>query len=339
MLPDHPFRDRRAPSDVDDQARHQAAQVESAIESVGKGGEVVNGVLSVFERVVGASQRGLEVAQHGVHPKELRQISRLAVTDDDRLMSAVCGGDGCEATQTVADDCAAWGQRGFGPLADGLGREAADQVEFQESGPVLVVQRHGGHERHLVLRTPARLTAGTLATEVGVVNLHDTLKLADVLARRHGAVDLVVQQPGGRVAHAKLALHSQRGQAGLGLADQVDRQEPGGQRQLGVFKQAASGQRGLMPAANALEQTPSAVANHVVRDAAAAWAAEAAGPTGRLQRLGAVRLSAKAAKELGQRHAGLELDSVEGHQVRSVIGCTQVTRPKAHQMSLAEAGY
>ena len=245
MLPDHLFPDGRAASDVDDHARNQVAQIEAAIESVGEGGQVVGSVLAVLQRVVSAGQRGLEVAQHCVDPEELRHISRLAVTDDHRLVGAACCGDGCETTQTVADDCAAWGQGRLGPLGNGIGREAANQVEFQESGPVLVVQRHGGHERDLVLRTPARLTAGTLATEVGVVDLNDALELVDVLARGHRAVDLVVQQPGSRVAHAKLALHRQRRQTRLGLADQVDGQEPGGQRQLGVFKEAAGGQRGL----------------------------------------------------------------------------------------------
>lgn len=339
MLPDHPFPDGRATSGVDDQARHQVAQIEAAIESVGESGQVVGGVLAVFERVVSAGQRGLEVTQHSVHPQELRQISRLAVPDDHRLVGASCGGDGGETTQTVADDCAAWGQGRLGPLANGIGGESADQVELQESWPVLVVQRQGGHERDLVLRTSARFTAHALATEVGVVNLNDALESVDALARGHGAVDLVVQQPGGGVAHAELALHRQRRQTRLGLADQVDGQEPRGQRQLGVLEQAAGGQRGLMPAADALEQTPRAVTNHVVRVAAAAWAAEAAGPAGGFQRRGAVRLGAKAAKELGQRHAGLELDSVEGHRVRSVIGYTQVTRPVAHHMSLAEAGF
>lgn len=214
MLPDHLLPDGRAPSEVDDQPRHQVAQIEATVESVGESGQVVGGVLAVLKRVVSTGQRGLEVAQHGVDPQELRQISGLALTDDHRLVGAACGGEGCATTQTVAEDCAAWGRGRLGPLADGIGREAADPVELQESGPVLVVQRHGGHERDLVLRAPARLAAGALATEVGVV----------------------------------------------------------------------------------------------------------------------------AAKELGQRHAGLELDSVEGHRVHSVVGCTQATRPVARQMSLAEAG-
>jgi hypothetical protein len=106
-----------------------------------------------------------------------------------------------------------------------------------------------------------------------------------------------------------------------------------------VFHQATGGQRGLMPAGVALEQAPSAVADHIVRLALAARAAEAPRPTGSFQRRGAMRLGTKAAKELGQGHAGLELDSVVGHQVHSVVECTQITGPLAHQVSQAEAGF
>jgi hypothetical protein len=35
----------------------------------------------------------------------------------------------------------------------------------------------------------------------------------------------------------------------------------------------------------------------------------------------------------------LELDSVEGHQMHSVVGCIQLTSSVAHRVSLAEAGF
>jgi len=108
---------------------------------------------------------------------------------------------------------------------------------------------------------------------------------------------------------------------------------------LGVLHQAARGQRGLVPAAGSLEQLPGAVADNMVRIVVAARTAEATRPTRGLQHLGAMRLGAKAAKELRQGQAGLKLHSVERHGVGSVFGCTQITRPVAHQMSLAEAGF
>ena len=57
----------------------------------------------------------------------------------------------------------------------------------------------------------------------------------------------------GWAAFKSLALERQRRQARLCLADQIAGQKPGGQRQLGVFKEAAGSQRGLMPAADALK--------------------------------------------------------------------------------------
>ena len=170
MLPDRLLLGRRAPSDVDDQSRHQVVQIESSIEAVGEGGQVIGRVLAVLQRVVCASQRGLEVAQHSADPQELRQVSRLADADDHWLVGAACSGDGGEATQAVDEDRATRCQARLGPLADGFGCEAADQAEFEESRAVLVVQRNGGHERHLVLRAAAGLAARALATEVGIVD-------------------------------------------------------------------------------------------------------------------------------------------------------------------------
>lgn len=46
---------------VDDESCHQTAHVESAVESIGKGGEVEPGAFVVLERVMRTGQRGLEV--------------------------------------------------------------------------------------------------------------------------------------------------------------------------------------------------------------------------------------------------------------------------------------
>jgi hypothetical protein len=50
-----------------------------------------------------------------------------------------------------------------------------------------------------------------------------------------------------------LALQGQRRQPGLRLADQVDRQKAGGQRQLGALEQRAGDRRCLMSTGQALE--------------------------------------------------------------------------------------
>ena len=65
----------------------------------------------------------------------------------------------------------------------------------------------------------------------------------------HRVHELVVQYPGRGVAHAELVVQRQ---AGLGLADQIDRQEPDRQRQLRVLKQAAHSQLSLVAEGAAL---------------------------------------------------------------------------------------
>ena len=118
----------------------------------------------------------------------------------------------------------------------------------------VLVERDGGHERHLVLGATARLAARALTTEVGVIDLDLTTEAMCAVLPGHGATYLLVQQPGRGVAHPDLALERQSRQPGLGLADEVDREEPVCQRQFGVHHQTVSAQRGLMPTAIALEK-------------------------------------------------------------------------------------
>jgi hypothetical protein len=89
LLPDLLFPDGRAPSDVDDQARHQVAQIEAPIEMVGQSGKVAGGVLALLQRVVGAGKRGLEVAKHGVHTQDVRQIPKLQSTNSNENLRTV----------------------------------------------------------------------------------------------------------------------------------------------------------------------------------------------------------------------------------------------------------
>ncbi len=74
-----------------------------------------------------------------------------------------------------------------------------------------------------------------------------------LLALPHGLHELVLEQPGGVVVDAKLAPQFQGRDAALGLGEEVDVEEPSGQRQLGGLED------GGRPGAVGLEQTPSAV--------------------------------------------------------------------------------
>ncbi len=123
-----------------------------------------------------------------------------------------------------------------------------------------------------------------------------------------------MQQPRSGVAHAQIALERQRRDPRLRLADEVDGQEPGGQRQLEMLHHHAGSHRRLMQAAHALEQLAGPLTHKLVPRVVAARAAKALGPTRALLSFGALLFSAEMPQEFGDRHAGLELDFVAGHR-------------------------
>ena len=91
MCPDDLFLGGFATCHIDDQARDRSAQVESAIEAIAVGGEVLVGVLAVLQGVEGAGQRGFQVAQHGFDPLELRQVARFERAHHNRQVHSERG--------------------------------------------------------------------------------------------------------------------------------------------------------------------------------------------------------------------------------------------------------
>ncbi len=313
-VPDHFFRHRLGTRRVNDEVGDQVAQVESVVEPVSECAKVGLGVLAVLQRLEGARHHGLEVAQHGVDPLELGQVPGLECAHHPGHVDAPGFGDCSEAPQAVAGDDGLGQQAGLGPLGNSIRREATDHVELEPDGLSDVVHRDGRHEGDLVFRTSPGLAPRAFPTEVGVIELHRTAEQASSFLARHGAVDLVVQQPGGGIAHAQVSLESQGRDAGLGLTDEVDGQKPGRQRQLGVLHQGASGQRGLKAAAAALVELAGALRHKIVLRAGAVRAAKPLRPTRALERLGALRFGAEMAQKLRDRHTVLKLDLVAGHQ-------------------------
>ena len=59
------FRDRPASRDVDDESRYERSQVESAVEPVGEGGQVMACVLAVLQQLKSTAKGGLRVIEHG----------------------------------------------------------------------------------------------------------------------------------------------------------------------------------------------------------------------------------------------------------------------------------
>jgi len=106
-----------------------------------------------------------------------------------------------------------------------------------------------------------------------------------------------------------------------------------------VLHQAARRQRGLVPAAIALEQLASAMPGDIVVCRVPTRAPKSAGPTGGFDRLGALRLGSKSAKEFRDGHAGLKLDLVEVHRARSVREVRLRYDLTSSQGEPAEAGF
>src|SRR4029453_14620681 len=108
------------------EALDDAVELVAAIEAVGEAGEIALGVLAA-DVVVGAGDRGLDVAQHRVHPSERRPPGGLpAGAGDHREVVAAGLPHRRPAGETVADDVAASGEVALGELLDLLLAKALD---------------------------------------------------------------------------------------------------------------------------------------------------------------------------------------------------------------------
>ena len=165
-MSDEPLGRRLAATDVDDESNDQVGEVESAVEAVSEGAEVAISVLGVAEGLVGARQHGLEVAQDGVDPFELRQLPGFALTDDFNLVDAACFGDCRKAAQAITEHRAARLEVGFGPDRKGLVGERRQRSDLQVQRVAGVVEGDRRDDGNLVLRTTTGLAAVTLATQV-----------------------------------------------------------------------------------------------------------------------------------------------------------------------------
>jgi len=205
-LPNHPQRGRLGTANVHDQTHDQVRKIEAEVESVSERVTVMVGVLAVSEGFVRAREHRFEIAQDGVDPLELRQITRLALADDFDAVRAAALGHRPETCQTVAEYSGTRSQIGSRPLRDRVVGEAWNLRDLYIQRVALVVERDGVGDGNLVLRSAAGFAAGALATEIGVVDLHRANQAVRRLAVGHRLHDFVVHQPGCRVAHADPAL-------------------------------------------------------------------------------------------------------------------------------------
>ncbi len=317
-----------------DQSAHHRMQIEAPVESICKRTEVAMSVLAELECLVRAGDHRLDVAEDSVDPGELREISRLAVTDDHPGVCAVRIDNSCEARQSVAEYVAAGLQIGLGPCRDRLAAKRGDGVELDAQGMAFFAQRHGRYEGNLVRRSSTPY-AGALTPKIGVVNLNIAVKPVACVTLRHRQKNLLVHQPSCPVVDAKMSLQGQCRQTRLGLADQENCQEPCTQGQLCAVHHRARCQRSLVAAHPALVKPSGVVLHDVVSAGSTARAAKAARPAAVGQSRGALGFAAIAVNELVHGHPALKLDTVDRHGCIPEGWWGQLTGPLAHSVSLA----
>jgi hypothetical protein len=110
------------------------------------------------------------------------------------------------------------------------------------------------------------------------------------------------------------------------LRQQVDRQQPSGQRQFGARERGLGGHGGLPPAAMALEQP---APEHTVARVRAFGTDEASRPAPGEQRPLALRLGPEAAQTFTQTQALLKLHPVSRHRLSpcEIRRCQSATTP------------
>ena len=292
--------------------------------------------------VVGAMIGALDVAQNRVDPGERRMPSALRSTSGhERLVNTPDLFHRGEAAQGVGHHDGAGLQMTPGPGRDLVVSKPTDTAQAQPHRPALIIELHGGHERRLAWRASPGFPPAALPAPIRIIELHPAAQRARVVALLHHLHQLVLDLPGGVVAHRKLPRQLQRRYPVLRLRHQVHRQEPRAKWQLRARENRARGQRNLVPAATALIQRPALMAP--VPGMLASGANEPVRPTPTKQRLGALLLTPVLVHELHQTVALLKLNPIPCHVRLPIFQPLGTIRTAvAHWMSLVrnqEQGY
>jgi hypothetical protein len=192
--------------------------------------------------------------------------------------------------------------------------EIRERVEAHVSGMAVLVQLHRGDERGFAFRAASALAAAMLAPDHGIVGDNHAGEDTAGLALGQRFEELVLEPPGGAIAHAEMPFERQCGEVVLVLSDQVHGLKPLGQRQLGAFEPRPARQRGLHPAPCALPVRPPVGVEPAGCRGSAVRTDESPRQPRRLQGRGALRFDAVACEEVVQGHARLELNRVLRHR-------------------------
>ena len=305
-------------------------EAKSAVETEGGVGEAAACVLGLSNRVVDATDGALDVGEHGIDPTCARNLGRGAAAagfEDGVGMTGVGLG--------------VWRQTPLGPVGQRSVVKGPDRFDDDAGGVFeLGIGLDRDQEGQLVFGVAPGLAAVALAAEIGIVDLREARKFPRFFSRCHGLHDLVLEAPGSAIGHAEVALEFECREVGFGRGQQMDREEPGSQRQLRVLQQRAADQRRLVLAGATLIErlgiTPEAGTTAVTagRTAKSHW------PSRPIPCAGTSGLAAIPFKKLGHRKAPLELDQADHRaplvrstsiQQRSRRSCESVLRFGANQ--------
>ena len=159
--------------------------------------------------MVGAGEAGLEIAQNGVDPQEIRQPPGLSASGHGSQVKTARFGYSCEAGEPVGKHGATWAELGLGPVGNRLAGNAGDhrQLDVQRMFPV--VERDRRDKGHLVFRTPPRLAVCEFSSQIGVVDPDLADERVERFALGHGLHEFVVHPPSGGIADPQGPLQRQ----------------------------------------------------------------------------------------------------------------------------------
>lgn len=153
-------------------------------------------------------------------------------------------------------------------------------------------------------------------------------------------MSLYLTSQAGWIGHAEMPLQFKGRDVVLGLGQQMHRQKPARQRNLGGLEYGAGDYRRLVPASAALPVFPLAAEKHTGLIVATFRTIEAFCPTRFLQRCLAQQLSTIPTHELRHRQARLKLNIILRHDLSPRMRSSRLTekylKPQAQHMSLAE---
>lgn len=312
------------------QASDHAGQIEAPVEAVCKFCEVARQMLGA-DRPVGAMHSVLDVAQHRIDPDErFAVLPPLRPARNERFVGTARLLDGVKASQAIGANMSASLQVLAAPAADLPAAKPFDAIHAHRQGfAARRIGRYSSHERRLAPCAAPALVAAAPSAPVSIVHLNDAIQRAPLLPFQHRLHELVLHEPGAVVADAQLPGHLQGRDSVLRLRQQIDPQQPLGQRQLGAGEQRPSRQRSLPAAAVALvEPAP----KHAMTFVPTLRTDEALRPAPGKQGLLALRLGSVLGQEIAQTHAFLKLHLVPRHRLspREIKRC-QFAAPTGSQ--------